>query len=79
MNRRALLFSFVLASLGIAACGSSGASGTASTPGTAAPTTTVAPVRGEIVVLAAASLTGSFTAEAKAFEQANPGTKVTLS
>ena len=45
----------------------------------AAPTTTVAPVTGEIVVLAAASLTGSFTAEARAFEQANPGTKVTLS
>ena len=46
---------------------------------TAAPTTTVATVTGEVVVLAAASLTGSFTAEAKAFEQANPGTKVTLS
>ncbi len=85
MNRRAPLFSFVLASLGLTACGSSGASSTAPTAATTAPAvttaapTTVATVTGEIVVLAAASLTGSFTAEAKAFEQANPGTKVTLS
>ena len=48
---------------------------TATTPTTAA----VTAVGGNVVVLAAASLTGSFTAVKTAFEAAHPGTSVTLS
>ncbi|GLY28085.1 molybdate ABC transporter substrate-binding protein [Kineosporia sp. NBRC 101731] len=51
------------ATLPLTACGGSSSSGTS----------------GEITVFAAASLTGSFTTLGKAFEDENPGTKVTFS
>ena len=77
-----------LAALGlvVTGCSSSTSAGpTTTTPATAgstAPSTapTSAPaINGTIVVFAAASLTGTFTAMAKAFEALHPGTTVTLS
>jgi molybdate transport system substrate-binding protein len=59
-----------------AACGSSG-DDTVSTP--AAGSSAASGVSGTITVLAASSLTESFTTIGKAFEAANPGTKVTFS
>jgi molybdate transport system substrate-binding protein len=46
--------------------------------GTVAPAAAVSPLKGEITVSAAASLTDSFTALAKAFRAANPKVKVRL-
>ena len=46
--------------------------------GTVAPTAAVSPLKGEVTVSAAASLTDSFTALAKAFRTANPKVKVRL-
>jgi molybdate transport system substrate-binding protein len=56
------------------ACGSSGGDGSAS-----GATGSAGTVSGTITVLAAASLTESFTRIGKDFEAANPGTKVTFS
>ncbi|HEV7534346.1 MAG TPA: molybdate ABC transporter substrate-binding protein [Acidimicrobiia bacterium] len=54
--------------------------GTVTTKTTAAPTTTTtAKLAGDITVLAAASLTDSFTEMGKAFEAANPGVHVKFS
>ncbi|WP_286175855.1 molybdate ABC transporter substrate-binding protein [Arthrobacter sp. NEB 688] len=66
----------VLLGLGLAGCGSSSpsASTTASAGASAGST-----VSGDITVLAAASLTESFTTLGKQFEAAHPGVKVTLS
>ncbi|MGQ0624974.1 MAG: molybdate ABC transporter substrate-binding protein [Sporichthyaceae bacterium] len=51
-------------------------------PGTPAPLVSTpaaaAPVTGELIVFAAASLTGTFTELGKTFEAANPGAKVTF-
>jgi molybdate transport system substrate-binding protein len=68
-----------LAGLGLAGCGSEGAgsgSGASSSPSAAASGSSVT---GEITVLAAASLTESFTTLGKQFEAAHPGVTVTLS
>ena len=46
--------------------------------GTVAPAAAASPLKGEITVSAAASLTDSFTALAKAFQAANPKVKVRL-
>jgi molybdate transport system substrate-binding protein len=46
--------------------------------GTVAPTAAVSPLKGEVTVSVAASLTDSFTALAKAFRTANPKVKVRL-
>ena len=46
--------------------------------GTVAPAAAVSPLKGEVTVSAAASLTDSFTALAKAFRAANPKVKVRL-
>ncbi|MSZ65496.1 MAG: molybdate ABC transporter substrate-binding protein, partial [Actinobacteria bacterium] len=46
--------------------------------GTVAPAVAASPLKGEITVSAAASLTDSFTALAKAFRAANPKVKVRL-
>src|SRR4029077_15629239 len=51
----------------------------ATTATTAAPTTTTLKLAGDITVLAAASLTDSFTEMGKAFEASNPGTHVKFS
>jgi molybdate transport system substrate-binding protein len=56
-----------------AACGDDKGSAAATT------TATYAKLTGNITVLAAASLTGAFTEAGKAFEAANPDTKVTFS
>lgn len=66
----------VVLALGIAGCsaGTTPAAETAS----AEPTPTTAALSGEITVFAAASLTATFTELAEQFEQANPGTTVTL-
>ena len=68
------------------ACGSSASKPAAAAPTTAAATSAAAPtssaaanVTGSITVLAAASLTGTFTQIGKDFEAAHPGTKVTFS
>lgn len=66
-----------LAGLGLAGCGSEGAnSGAGSSPAASGPGSAVT---GEITVLAAASLTESFTTLGKQFEAAHPGVEVTLS
>ncbi len=64
-----------------AACGGGDGNGAAAKTETteSATTTTQADVTGDVTVLAAASLTEAFTKMGKAFEAANPGTKVTLS
>jgi molybdate transport system substrate-binding protein len=64
-------------------CGSSSSGGTdsTSTAGSAAASgsSSAAALSGQLTVLAAASLTESFTAIGKAFETAHPGTKVVFS
>lgn len=70
--------------LAAAACGSSSskpaaATTTASTSGGAAATSSAPALSGSITVLAAASLTGTFTQIGKDFEAAHPGVKVTFS
>lgn len=67
-----------LVGVGLAGCGSSG-SGTAAGGGTSASGDRSSTVSGDITVLAAASLTESFTTLGKQFEAAHPGVKVTLS
>jgi molybdate transport system substrate-binding protein len=64
-----------LVGLGVAACGSGGSSGSASSAASAGVSTSVS---GDVTVLAAASLTGSFTTLGKQFEAAHPGVKVTF-
>src|SRR4051812_50048959 len=61
------------AALLVAGCGSS------STSSSTTPTSAQTKLTGDITVLAAASLTPSFTAFGHDFETANPGTKVKLS
>lgn len=67
-----------LAGLGLAGCGSDGAGSGASTSPPASSSAS-SDVTGEITVLAAASLTESFTTLGKQFEAAHPGVTVTLS
>ncbi|MDQ1502707.1 MAG: molybdate transport system substrate-binding protein [Actinomycetota bacterium] len=63
-----------------AACGKDDQSNASATTTTAAPaTTTTAKLAGDMTVLAAASLTDSFTEMGKAFEAANPGVHVKFS
>jgi molybdate transport system substrate-binding protein len=69
---RGLVVALSLALVGGAACGNDNRNETAST-------TTATKVAGDITVLAAASLTEAFTEMGKAFEAANPDTKVTFS
>ncbi len=76
-SRRTVLTAAALAPLLLAACGSS--SGTAKTGSGAAGGSSAPALSGSITVLAAASLTGSFTMLGKQFESAHPGTKVTFS
>jgi molybdate transport system substrate-binding protein len=83
--RRSLLALVAGTALLLAACGSSGGSESSDTTkapssSDASTTTTAkeAALDGEITVSAAASLTESFTDMGKAFEEANPGTKITF-
>jgi molybdate transport system substrate-binding protein len=66
----------MLAALALAGCGSSGGDNSAAAPTADSSSTTVT---GTITVLAASSLTGTFTQIGKDFEAANPGAKVTFS
>ncbi|GIL37293.1 molybdate-binding protein [Phycicoccus sp. DTK01] len=79
--RRAVITCVVLvAGLGLAGCGSGSSSPAASTTaGGGSSASASSQVTGDITVLAAASLTESFTTIAKQFEAAHPGTTVTLS
>jgi molybdate transport system substrate-binding protein len=74
--RRFLLAALVVLSFLPAACGDDDRASSGSTDGAPG---SPAPARGEITVLAAASLTESFTALAAAFRGANPEARVTLS
>lgn len=67
-----------LVGIGLAGCGSSG-SGTDAGGGISPSGDRSSTVSGDITVLAAASLTESFTTLGKQFEAAHPGVKVTLS
>ena len=72
--RRRLYVGITAAALALAACSSSSSGG-----GTSSGASAGASVSGSITVLAAASLTETFTALGKAFETAHPGSKVTVS
>lgn len=69
---RPLLASALLTALALAGCGSDASGSGPTTP------TGARAVTGTVTVFAAASLIGSFTQLGKDFEQANPGTTVTL-
>jgi molybdate transport system substrate-binding protein len=72
MNRLRLALA-VVAAVALAGCSSS------SSGGSSAGTSASASLSGSITVLAASSLTGTFTAIGAAFEALHPGTKVTFS
>jgi molybdate transport system substrate-binding protein len=78
VRRTAIALLVGVVALGFAACGSDagggGAGGAASATASGS-----ASLSGDITVLAAASLTESFTTLGQQFEAANPGTKVTFS
>ena len=80
MRRTAIALVAAVVALGLAACGSdtgdAGSGGTASGTASASGSSSVS---GDITVLAAASLTESFTTIGKQFEAANPGVEVTFS
>jgi len=87
MRLRPRLLTAVLVPLAVLTAGCGSSSTTATTATTATPATTATTgspsttgsASGTITVLAAASLTESFTALGKQFEAAHPGSKVTLS
>ncbi len=82
MHRSRLVALLALpAVLAQAACGSGtgDAGSTSASTGTPSSRSTAPALSGSVTVLAAASLTGSFTEIGRAFEAANPGTEVTLS
>ena len=75
MRRLALTLVVAAVGLGLAGCGS----GAADTETTASSTVRGSALEGDITVLAAASLTESFTTLGEQFEEANPGVTVTFS
>ena len=80
MRRTALLAPVPAILLVLAGCGSgTDATGSGTTSPTTSASATTPALGGSITVLAAASLTGSFTTLARDFEAAHPGTRVTLS
>jgi molybdate transport system substrate-binding protein len=80
MRRSTLALLALLVGAGPAGCGSGGAdAGSGGTAGGPASASSSPPVGGDLTVLAAASLTESFTTLGKQFEAANPGVKVTFS
>jgi molybdate transport system substrate-binding protein len=78
MHVRGVLVLAAAAALALAGCGSSSAGGSTAATGAAGAGASNS-LSGGITVLAAASLKESFTAIGRAFEAANPGTKVTVS
>ncbi len=79
MRRTALALVAVLVGAGLAGCGPGGSAGTSGTAGDTASASSSASVGGDLTVLAAASLTESFTTLGRQFEAAHPGVKVTFS
>jgi molybdate transport system substrate-binding protein len=78
--RRQLLAAVAAVAASTLLAGCSSASSGASSPGSASGTSSsTSALTGQITVLAAASLTGSFTSLGKQFEAAHPGTKVVFS
>jgi molybdate transport system substrate-binding protein len=73
---RGVYVGVAVAALALAACSSSSSGGGASASSGASVSATVS---GSITVLAAASLTGTFTTLGQQFEKAHPGSKVTFS
>jgi molybdate transport system substrate-binding protein len=78
MRRTAIPLVIALTALGVAGCGSDTADAGSSSSGAATSASASPPVSGDITVLAAASLTESFTKLGQQFEAAHPGTKVTF-
>ncbi len=80
MRRTTVALVAVLLGAGLAGCGSSGTdAGSSGAAGGTASASSSATVSGDLTVLAAASLTESFTTLGRQFEAAHPGVKVTLS
>ncbi|WP_298455168.1 molybdate ABC transporter substrate-binding protein [uncultured Cellulomonas sp.] len=85
MRRPALALVTAVAGLALAACGGgapgpgAGATGASATRGTTTAGSPTSDLSGDITVLAAASLTESFTTLAERFEAAHPGVSVTVS
>jgi len=77
MGRIALVTAAVLIGAGLAGCGSDD-SGSGTGAGAGSSTTGSPSISGDITVLAAASLTESFTTLGKQFEAAHPGVTVTF-
>ncbi|GIG23729.1 molybdate-binding protein [Cellulomonas chitinilytica] len=78
MRRLALTLVAAVVGVGLAGCGS-GASDTDASPSSTPSASPTSTLEGDITVLAAASLTESFTTLGEEFEKANPGVKVTFS
>lgn len=75
-NKRTVLVVVAVAALALAGCGSDKKTTTSTPTGGSGGTVTI---NGNITVLAASSLTGTFTKLGQEFEAAHPGTKVTFS
>ncbi len=79
MRRTVVTIVAAVVGAGLAGCGSGGSSpGTGGTAGGTASASASASVGGDLTVLAAASLTESFTTLGRQFEAAHPGVKVTF-
>jgi len=75
----AVLFSLLAGCGGSSSTGTTGTTGTTDTVSPAGSAATASGVSGHLTVLAAASLTETFTALGKSFEAAHPGTTITFS
>ena len=74
-----ILAALALTAMLAAACGNNSDDNASSTTSAPASAGAFAPIKGNLTVLAAASLTETFTQIGKDFEAANPGVKVTFS
>ena len=79
MRRTVVTVVAALVGLGMAGCGSGGSDPGSGEAGGTASASSPGAISGDLTVLAAASLTESFTTLGKQFEAANPGVKVTFS
>lgn len=79
MRRIVITLVLGIVSAGLAGCGSGGSESGTGSAGTSPSASTSPSLSGDITVLAAASLTESFTRLGRQFEAAHPGVKVTFS
>ena len=79
MRRTVVTVVAALVGVGMAGCGSGGSNPGSGEAGGTASASSPGAISGDLTVLAAASLTESFTTLGKQFEAANPGVKVTFS